>query len=129
MTLAETPDHADAVTRLNIVDRAFAEAPALLFFGMLPVAAVGLLSRALAGYLLGDLATPEEIEQVVRALPHNPTTEMDLDLWALATRLRADEPAAEALATRTAADLTATYKAGALPPALQAGLAGVLARW
>jgi phosphohistidine swiveling domain-containing protein len=38
--------------------------------------------------LLDDLATPDEVQTVLRSLPHNVTTEMDLELWALARRVR-----------------------------------------
>ncbi len=44
----------------------------------------GLLAYNLAGRLLDDLATPDELQSVLRGLPHNPTTEMDLALWDLA---------------------------------------------
>jgi len=55
--------------------------------GVAPVLPVGLGSQAIAGRLLGDLAKPEERQVVLRGLPHNPTTEMDLELWHLAQRL------------------------------------------
>ena len=57
--------------------------------GVPPVFAAGLLSNALAGSSCGDLATDDERQVVLRGLPHNPTTEMDLALWALAQRGRA----------------------------------------
>src|SRR5439155_1573623 len=63
-----------------------------------PAAAAGLAASAAASRLLGTLAAPEELEAVRRGLPHNPTTEMDLALWGLAERARADPAAAEALA-------------------------------
>jgi pyruvate,water dikinase len=129
LALGDVPATADAGARLNQIQRALSTAPARLLFGIMPVAAVGLLSRALAGRVLGDLATPEEIERVVRAIPHNPTTEMDLDLWALAQRLRTDASSVQALAERAPADLTSEYRRGSLPAALQAGLAGFLTTW
>src|SRR5437588_9530475 len=52
--------------------------------GVAPALPVGLGSQALAGKLLGNLAKPEERQVVLRGLPHNPTTEMDLELWQLA---------------------------------------------
>jgi pyruvate,water dikinase len=76
--------------------------------------------------LLGDLATREEVDTVLRALPHNPTTEMDLALWALADRLRGDAEARALIAGRPTAELADAYHAGRLPPALQAGLRAFL---
>ena len=129
LALGDVPADADAASRLDQVQHALSTAPARLLFGVMPVAGVGLLSRALAGRLLGELATSEEIERVVRAIPHNPTTEMDLDLWALSQRLRADAPSVQALASRIPADLASAYLAGTLPAALQSGLAEFLAAW
>ena len=37
---------------------------------------------------------PDELQTVLRGLPHNVTTEMDLELWRLAQRIRADAEAA-----------------------------------
>ena len=129
LALGDGPANANAAVRLDHVQHALSTAPARLLFGVMPVAIVGLLSRALAGRLLGNLATPEEIERVVRAIPHNPTTEMDLDLWALAQRLRADSASVEALANQAPADLASAYLGGSLPAALQRGLAEFLATW
>jgi pyruvate,water dikinase len=129
LALGDVPAGSDPVARLDRVQHALSTAPARLLFGIMPVAAVGLLSRALAGRLLGDLATSEEIERVVRAIPHNPTTEMDLELWSLAQRLRADAPSAQALAERTPADLADAYRSGNLPTVMQTSLASFLAAW
>src|SRR5206468_249506 len=61
------------------------------------------------------------------ALPHNPTTEMDLALWELSRRARSDPGAARCLSERSPDALAATYRAGALPAALQQGLQPFLA--
>lgn len=126
---AVAPGDADPIAHLAFAERMLATAPARIVFGTLPVAAAGLLTRVLAIRLLGGRATADELEHVVRALPHNPTTEMDLDLWGLAERLRADEPSVQALANRTPPDLAQAYGAGSLPKALQVGLADFLAAW
>jgi pyruvate,water dikinase len=93
-----------------------------------PVAATGLgllavTQKVAAGEL--DDATSHE---VLRSLPYNTTTEMDLELWALGTRLRSDPAAAAALRGTPAADLAARYREGALPAELQRGLAAFLGR-
>jgi pyruvate,water dikinase len=49
-----------------------------------PAAFAGIGSTALAIGLLKGIATPDDVQSVLRGLPHNPTTEMDLSLWALA---------------------------------------------
>ena len=57
------------------------------------------------------------MDAVLRALPHNVTTEMDLQLWALAQRVRADPASAAALLRRRAPtpSLAARFRAGDLP--------------
>jgi pyruvate,water dikinase len=90
---------------------------------------VGLGSQAASGKLLGDLASPEERQVVLRGLPHNPTTEMDLELWHLAQRVAAHPDIVAQVHASTPEHLAQEYRAGTLPPALQQGLATFLARY
>ena len=62
-----------------------------------PVAGAGFLAQALAGKLARTELEPGEADEVLRGLPHNVTTTMDLRLWALASRVRADPTATAAL--------------------------------
>jgi phosphohistidine swiveling domain-containing protein len=97
--------------------------------GIAPVLPVGLGSQALAGKLLGDLAKPEERQVMLRGLPHNPTTEMDLELWNLAQRVAAHPDIVAHVHECTPEHLAQEYRAGTLPPLLQQGLAEFLARY
>jgi phosphohistidine swiveling domain-containing protein len=76
----------------------------------------------------GHDVEPGELGEVLRGLPHNVTTEMDLELWALARRIRADATAAAAVRGATPAALAQSYSSGKLPSALQQGLAEFLRR-
>jgi phosphohistidine swiveling domain-containing protein len=87
-----------------------------------PMMVSGLGSYALSGRLLKDIATPDEMQIVLRGLPHNPTTEMDLELWALAQRVQADAVAAQAVNNTPPDRLAQQYREGILPPTLQQGL-------
>ncbi|HCI79647.1 MAG TPA: phosphoenolpyruvate synthase, partial [Ktedonobacter sp.] len=95
--------------------------------GVAPVLSVGLGSQAIAGRLLGDIAKPEERQVVLRGLPHNATTEMDLELWHLAQRLARYPTIVEQMHASTSEQLAQEYRAGILPPQLQQGLAAFLA--
>jgi rifampicin phosphotransferase len=97
--------------------------------GLAPVLPVGLGSQALAGKLLGDLAKPEERQVVLRGLPHNPTTEMDLQLWQLSQRVAIHPDIVERIHASTPERLAREYRTGTLPPPLQQGLAEFLARY
>ncbi|HEY6409834.1 MAG TPA: PEP-utilizing enzyme, partial [Ktedonobacteraceae bacterium] len=73
-----------------------------------------------------DLATPDEMQIVLRALPHNPTTEMDLELWALAQRMQTDPLVTQHLQDMPPEQLAQEYHAGTLPSLLQRELEGFL---
>lgn len=82
----------------------------------------GLGSYALSGKLLKDIAAPDEMQMVLRGLPHNPTTEMDLELWALASRIQADAAVAQAVRETPPEHLAQQYREGTLSSMLQLGL-------
>jgi rifampicin phosphotransferase len=94
-----------------------------------PVFAAGFMMLALARRLAGDDLDDATVDEVLRALPYNVTTEMDLQLWTLAVRVRADADAAAALRTREPAALGTLFRTGTLPPVLQDGLADFLRRY
>ncbi len=122
------PPDASPEARLDAFERMLVGGPRVMprILGML---VGGQLSLLIARRLLGHRATEDEIRTVLRALPHNPTTEMDLALWAVAKAVRIDPTSREALLRSAPADLGAAYRAGTLPEALQRELASFLARY
>jgi pyruvate,water dikinase len=96
---------------------------------MVAYAAPGFLTLALARRLLGDLARPGQLATVLRGLPHNVTTEMDLALWQLTEEIRRVEIARQAFLESTVPELTVAYQAGALPRVAERGLAAFLAAY
>ncbi|HEY5822311.1 MAG TPA: PEP/pyruvate-binding domain-containing protein [Propionibacteriaceae bacterium] len=92
-------------------------------------AAAGFASLALARRLLRGLAQPAEFQAVLRSLPHNVTTAMDLELWALAGRIRSDPASRAAVTTGEIAEVAAAYRGQQLPPVAQHGLEAFLARY
>jgi pyruvate,water dikinase len=88
----------------------------------LPLPALGFASLWVAGKLLGGPGRGEELQKVLRGLPGNVTTEMDLELWRLASAMKDDRESREALETRGASRLAADFAGGNLPPVLHAGL-------
>ncbi len=112
--------------RLRALELVFSRRLGTLLPILPPLLITGLGSLGIASRLLRGIATPEEMQIVTRALPHNPTTEMDLDLWALSRRVAADAAAARSLSGNTPEQLAQEYHAGALPTPLQEGLAEFL---
>jgi phosphohistidine swiveling domain-containing protein len=125
-TAGEVSQSAGAAERLDAVERVLLGGPPGILPGVPPAFGTGLIASALAGRLLGNLATDDERRVVLRGLPHNPTTEMDLVLWALAQRVRADPASARAVRETPPQRLAEEYRSGALPGKLQAGLADFL---
>ena len=80
-----------------------------------PAFAAGFLMRAVARRLAGTDLDDVTMDAVLRALPHNVTTEMDLQLWALAQRVRADPASAAAWAPRHRASTSVPSPRGTTP--------------
>ncbi|MBK9752067.1 MAG: phosphoenolpyruvate synthase [Nannocystis sp.] len=129
LAAGETADDLRPAARLAAIERMLVAGFPGLFVSVIPVMAAGLLSLEIARRLIGERATAAEFEATLRALPHNPTTEMDLELWAMSQRLAADPEASAALRTETPAALARRFHAGSLPAALRVELTGFLATY
>ena len=103
--------------------RLFTIVPAIL-----PLAALGFGLLAVAGKLLGGNRW-EDLQGVLRGLPNNVTTDMDLELWRLAAAIRDDPGSRAFLAGKDTAALAAAHRDGGLPPRLEAGLSRFLDRY
>ena len=124
--LGEVAANASAAEYLAAYEQLLSRDAVPLLLTIAPALPVGLGSYGLASRLLKDLATPDELQKVLRGLPSNPTTEMDLSLWALAKRVRADPVAAKSVRETLPGQLAQDYREEKLPPTLQQGLAHFL---
>lgn len=115
--------------RLDAFERLIVTTPPRMFPRLVAMAAGGLVSYNLAARLLRDVASDDEMRTLLRGLPFNSTTEMDLELWAIARRTRDDPPSRAALADRSDAELSADFRRGVLPPMLQRELQTFLVRY
>ncbi|MFF2314893.1 PEP/pyruvate-binding domain-containing protein [Arthrobacter sp. NPDC058097] len=134
-------DHAE-----GILSRLFPNLPAVL-----PLAGLGFAMLGLAGKLLGagklfgtggdgsggDAAGEGnagakrniDLQPVLRGLPNNVTTEMDLELWRVATRIKSDAESVAVLTGNHPTVLAQRFAAADLPATAQAGLTEFLARY
>ncbi|HET9920479.1 MAG TPA: PEP/pyruvate-binding domain-containing protein, partial [Ktedonobacteraceae bacterium] len=120
------PSHASALERLNLVE-SFARLRLFRIVASLgPVLVAGFLSFGLAGKLLGNLATADERQTVLRSLPNNPTTEMDLALWGIAQQIAADQDTTAFMLEHSLEQLLEAYRQHSLPPVVQHGLSEFL---
>jgi pyruvate,water dikinase len=102
--------------------------PRRLFARVLPPAALGVFSLSLARRVARRAGVEEDAMAATRGLPHNLTTEMNLDLWARAQRIRA-AGAEKLLWEMPPAALGDRYQAGTLPAAVQEEVSGFLRRY
>ncbi|MEU9836649.1 PEP/pyruvate-binding domain-containing protein [Streptosporangium sp. NPDC048047] len=122
-----SPPGATSLERLDHVERRLGDSVFQVIPRIAPAPAAGFAMLGLAHRLLGGLARPGELQTVLRGLPHNVTTEMDLELWHLASRIRADADAAALLLDTPAAELATRFHDGTLPAVVREGLRGFLA--
>jgi pyruvate,water dikinase len=122
------PANATASQRLDFVEQRLGGV-FLLMPRTFAYAVGGLLMLAASRRLLGDVARPDELQEVLRGLPHNVTTEMDLELWGLTEEIRDDEPSRAAFTALTVPDLLQRYRERRLPPVAQRGLQSFLRRY
>ena len=121
---SSTQDTTDLANRLIALEQL--PGRARLFRVIPPTMVCALGSYALSSKLLKDIATPNEMQIVLRGLPHNPTTEMDLELWALAKLIQSDAIATQVVCETPLEQLVQQYREGTLPPTLQLELAKFL---
>jgi pyruvate,water dikinase len=124
----EPPAGATALQRLDHAEhllgtRIFSVVPAVL-----PLAALGFAALGFAGKLLGG-GRWDDLQVVLRGLPNDVTTEMDLELWRLAKVIKNDGGARTAVTDRKPAELAHDFRAGLLPAVLQAGLARFMGQY
>ena len=77
-------EDASPAERLAAVERMLLSGFVSLVPQIMPAAGAGFVFAGLAGKLLGDDVNADELQTVMRSLPDNVTTEMDLALWSLA---------------------------------------------
>lgn len=119
-TAAQRLDHAERILGTEV----FPVVPTIL-----PLPALGFALLAVAGKLVGRRMESGELQAVLRGLPNNVTTEMDLDLWRLAAAIRAHPESAAVFAGQPLPELVRRYRSGGLPAVVQSGLAGFLSRY
>ena len=93
-------------------------------------ASLGLLSKI--AYLLSHSdpeIQPEMALEITRSLPNNVTTEMDLQLWRLASRIRDDTAASGSFQAEDAETIASDFQAGTLPPTILRALEEFLNRY
>ncbi len=106
-----------------------------LFPRLIPPIMVGYASLGLLTQIASLLSRsdpeiqPELALELTRSLPNNVTTEMDLQLWQLAARIREDAGAAAAFVAEDAETIASKYQVRSLPSTTQNALDEFLGRY
>ncbi len=125
----DVPAEASPRERLEHAERILGRELFAILPNTLPPAFAGFAMLGLVRRILGKDAPWDELQLVIRGLPNNVTTEMDLSLWRLAEAIKEDPASAEAFASMAPQDLAEQYRDGGLPAAAQSGLASFLAEY
>ena len=122
------PAEASPAEHLRLAERLLFERMPRVMPSLLPTLLAATSTFVVAGKLQPG-ADPHLRQAVLRAMPHNVTTEMDLELWDLAQTIRADSTAAGEFLDASPAELAGRYRAGTLAGTTQRGLAAFLAKY
>jgi pyruvate,water dikinase len=126
--VVEVPDDASPSQRLDHVKRVLGRDLFPIVPTILPLPLVGFATLFLARKVIGDRATHDEWQSILRGLPNNVTTEMDLAMWGVAIGIGGDPESEAAFTTEDLPGLVARYRAGSLPAVAQTALAEFLNR-
>lgn len=105
------PDGLTTGGRLAFIEDATRASTSREFIGMMWPLVVGLACSQAPTGLLSGIASESEMQTVLRGMPHNVTTEMNLELWRLATNARERR---ELLLHTPPGELAARYRNGTL---------------
>jgi phosphohistidine swiveling domain-containing protein len=111
------------ITEMIRVD--IASAFSFLLPQFIPVLGPGMGALNLLNKIAGDKRAL--VLEVMRALPGNVTSEMDLALWATAVEIREDPESQRAIQSSDRSKLESDYKAGSLPPIARDAIARFVA--
>ena len=105
------------------VEHALWSMPQRMFFRLAAAVVSGQVAFQGLRRLVGDLPDGDPLAlEVMRGLPHNVTTEMDLALWHTARAIQQDADGRAYFEAHPAQELAADYKTGKMPDAVQAAV-------
>jgi rifampicin phosphotransferase len=126
IAIVEKAGPAGSIERLTALEQLLLYMMPHTFPEIVPVFVCGLLAHNLAGRLLQGLATTDELQSVLRGLPHNPTTEMDIALWNLAQLMQAEPITSRYIRETPREQQVQDYRTGSMPVILQQKLSEFL---
>lgn len=129
IAVANVPAGSTPAAYVDAVERMLRVAGPQFIGTAMPSLFGALVSMLLMRRALGESLSEDDVHTLLRSLPNNPTTEMDLELWQLSRRVRADVQARETLLTVAPPELANRYRDRSLPAVLLRNLDDFLKQW
>ncbi|QIZ35563.1 PEP/pyruvate-binding domain-containing protein [Saccharopolyspora sp. ASAGF58] len=123
------PEPSSARERLAAARRSVAEIAVPRIAQIPPRMLPAVVLSRLLPKLAGKAASFEEVQIVLRGIPHNVTTEMDLELWGIAQLASRDPETARLFAGSSIDELAERYQDRKLPVEVQNGLDAFFERY
>jgi pyruvate,water dikinase len=129
IALGEVPEGAPPMAYVDAVEKMLREGITPFMLVAFPSIASGAIAMRVMRRALGEDISEDEVHTLLRSLPNNPTTEMDLELWHLSRRVKNDEASRLALQNEKPSALAKEYRRRSLPQVLQNELEAFLAKY
>lgn len=129
LALAQVPNGSSPRTYVDAVEKMLREGVPPFITTAIPSIASGAISMRIMRYMLGEDLSENDVHTLLRSLPNNPTTEMDLELWHVSRRIGADSASREIVKKETPHDLAKRFAEKTLPAVLQNELRAFLDKW
>lgn len=127
--LVSAPSGMTTAQRLRFVETLLGKVLDVRMLHEVGIIYAALLAGAAASKLLGKASTRSEVKAVLRGMPHNVTTQMDLALWRLASEIGTDPSARDHVLNTPEAKLEEEYRQEELPRNIHRGLSQFLDRY
>lgn len=129
ISLGEVPEGSPPIAYVDVVEKMLREGVPPFMVLAFPSIASGAIAMRVMRHVLGDAVSEDEIHTLLRSLPNNPTTEMDLELWHLSRRVKSDQESRQVLENEKPVELSKRYRERCLPNVLQSELETFLAKY
>lgn len=129
IALGNVPEGSRPIVYVDTVEKMLREGITPFMVKAFPSIASGAIAMRVMRRVLGEDVSEDEVHTLLRSLPNNPTTEMDLELWHLSRRVKNDEASRLALQNEKPSELAKGYRRQSLPQVLQNELEAFLAKY
>lgn len=127
--LAHVPPGSSPHMYIDAVEKMLREGVPNFITTAIPSIASGAISMRVMRHVLGEELSEDEVHTLLRSLPNNPTTEMDLELWHVSRRIGEDAESRQILRNEAPSILAKRFAEKTLPRVLQQELQAFLDKW